>query len=164
MTAISGPRDTAGDLEKNAIDETSKEPTNAQEKASGWPMVTQNGPLAAYLARKEEIDGAITRVLMRGSYILGKEVAEFEREFAAYVGVAHAIGVANGTEALEIALRACGIGSGDSVITVSHTAVATVAAIDLAGAIPVLVDVHPQTYTMDPNFLEDAVRQHGHGG
>jgi dTDP-4-amino-4,6-dideoxygalactose transaminase len=126
-------------------------------------VVTQSGPLAAYLARKEEIDLAITRVLMRGSYILGEEVTALETEFAAYVGATYAIGVASGTDALEIALRACRIGPGDAVITVSHTAVATVAAIELVGAIPVLVDVDPQTYTMDPNCLEEAVRKHSAG-
>ena len=73
--------------------------------------------------------------------------------FADFVGVAHAIGVASGTDAIEMALRACGIGSGDLVFTVSHTAVATVAAIERAGATPVLVDVEPGTYTMAPREL-----------
>src|SRR6266849_4795168 len=96
--------------------------------------VPQCSPRANYLARKEEIDAAIAKVLDGGSYILGQEVAAFEKDFAAYIGVAHAVGVASATDALQLALRASGVGSGDCVITVSHTAVATVAAIELAGA------------------------------
>ena len=114
---------------------------------------------ASYLAHKDEIDAAFARVLASGWYILGREVAAFEQEFAAYLGVGHAIGVASGTDALQLALRALGIGPGDAVITVSHTAVATVAAIELAGAMPVLVDVDPATYTVDPNSLETAIKE-----
>ena len=117
-------------------------------------------PKANYLVHKEEIDQAIHRVLDSGWYILGQEVAAFEQEFAHYLGVGHAIGVASGTDALEIALRACGVGMGDAVITVSHTVVATVAAIELVGATPVLVDIDPQTFTLDPNRLEEAISQH----
>ena len=120
-------------------------------------------PKASYLAHKDEIDEAIHRVLDSGWYILGQEVAGFEKEFAAYIGVGNAIGVASGTDALEIALRSCGIGPGDGVITVSHTAVATVAAVELAGAIPILVDIDPCTYSMDPNRLEDTIKQQGAG-
>lgn len=119
--------------------------------------VPQNDPKAGYLAHQAEIDSAIQRVLNSGWYILGREVESFEQEFAAYIGVHHAIGVASGTDALELSLQACGVGPGDLVFTVSHTAVATVAAIDLAGATPVLVDIDPVTYTMDPNCLEDAL-------
>ena len=100
--------------------------------------VLQANPHASYLAYQQEIDEAIHRVVNSGWYILGKEVSTFEEEFAAFIGVPHAIGVGNGTDALELALRACGIGAGDEVITVSHTAVATVAAIELVGATPVL--------------------------
>jgi dTDP-4-amino-4,6-dideoxygalactose transaminase len=96
-------------------------------------------------------------VLNSGWYILGSEVEAFEQEFSAYIGIAHGIGTANGTDALELALRACGIGAGDLVFTVSHTAVATVAAIELVGATPVLVDIDPTTYTLDPNSLEKAL-------
>lgn len=120
-------------------------------------------PKASYLAHKDEIDEAIHRVLDSGWYILGQEVTGFEKEFAAYIGVGNAIGVASGTDALELALRSCGIGPGDGVITVSHTAVATVAAVELAGAIPILVDIDPCTYTMDPNRLEDTIKQQGAG-
>jgi dTDP-4-amino-4,6-dideoxygalactose transaminase len=113
---------------------------------------------AGYLAHKAEIDGALHRVLDSGWYILGEEVAAFEAEFAAYVGVAHGIGVANGTDALSLALRACNVGPGDVVFTVSHTAVATVAAIESIGALAVLVDIDPVTYTLDPNALEAAIQ------
>ena len=119
--------------------------------------VPQTDPKAGYLAHQAEIDSAIQRVLNSGWYILGPEVEAFEQEFAAYIGVHHAIGVANGTDALELSLRACGVEPGDLVFTVSHTAVATVAAIELAGATPVLVDIDPVTYTMDPNCLEAAL-------
>lgn len=119
--------------------------------------VPQTDPKAGYLAHQADIDAAIQRVLNSGWYILGREVESFEQEFAAYIGVHHAVGVASGTDALELSLRACGVGPGDLVFTVSHTAVATVAAIELAGATPVLVDIDPVTYTMDPNCLEDAL-------
>ncbi|MEG3989218.1 DegT/DnrJ/EryC1/StrS family aminotransferase [Microcoleus sp. S28C3] len=122
-------------------------------------VIFQSNPKANYQAHKAEIDAAIHRVLDSGWYILGREVEAFEQEFAAYISASHCIGVANGTDALEIALRACGIGSGDAVITVSHTAVATVAAIELTGAMPVLVDVDPVTFTMEPNYLEEAIAQ-----
>jgi dTDP-4-amino-4,6-dideoxygalactose transaminase len=114
-------------------------------------------PHAGYLAHRAEIDAAIRGVLESGRYILGPEVMAFEQEFAAYLGVAHAVGVGSGTEALHLALRACGIGPGDEVITVAHTAVATVAAIELAGATPVLVDIDARTYTLDPGRLEAAI-------
>jgi len=114
-------------------------------------------PKAQYLAHKQEIDDAVRRVLESGWYILGDEVRAFEEEFAAYLGVSHSVAVGNGTEALHLALVACGIGHGDEVVTVSHTAVATVAAIELAGARPVFVDIDPATYNMDPDLLEKGI-------
>lgn len=119
--------------------------------------IPQANPKANYEAHRQEIDAAIRRVLESGWYILGKEVAAFECEFAAYCGVEYAIGVGSGTEALHLALKALGVGPGGEVITVSHTAVATVSAIELAGARPVLVDVHPESYTMAPGALEGAL-------
>jgi dTDP-3-amino-3,4,6-trideoxy-alpha-D-glucose transaminase len=104
-----------------------------------------------------DIDAAVRRVLDSGWYILGGEVEAFEAEFAAYHGVRHAVGVANGTDAIELALRAAGVGVGDEVITVAHTAVATVCAIERAGAKPVLADIDPQTYTLDPAAAEAAI-------
>jgi dTDP-4-amino-4,6-dideoxygalactose transaminase len=111
-------------------------------------------PRASYLAQREEIEGAIRSVLDSECHILGSEVSAFESEFARYLGAAHAVGVANGTDAIELALRACELGRGAQVITVSHTAVATVAAIERAGAEPVLVDIDPATFTMGIENLE----------
>src|SRR3990172_3207123 len=119
--------------------------------------VSSANPLASYLVHKDEVDAAIARVLSRGRYILGEEVAAFEQEFARYIGVQFGIGVGSGTEALHLAMRACAIGSGDEVITVAHTSVATVAAIELCGAMPVLVDIDPQSFTIDPNRIESAI-------
>ena len=118
--------------------------------------IPQTSPLANYLAHREEIDQAIQRTLESGQYILGNEVASFENEFASYVGVSQAVGVSSGTAALYLALRACDIGPGDLVLTVSHTAVATVAAIELTGASPLFVDIDPATFTMDVERLDDA--------
>lgn len=112
-------------------------------------------PVQAMLAR--ELGAAAQRVLESGWYILGPELQAFEAEFAAYHGVQHAVGVASGTDAIELALRALGIGSGDEVITVAHTAVATVCAIERSGATPVLVDVDEVTYTMDPAAAAAAI-------
>jgi dTDP-4-amino-4,6-dideoxygalactose transaminase len=120
-------------------------------------MILCGNPRQQYLARKSEIDAAIARVLDKGWYILGDEVRAFENEFAAYVGVRHGVGVGNGTDALHLALAACEIGAGDEVVTVSHTAVATVAAIEMAGATPVLVDIDPVFFTLDPEKLVAAI-------
>ncbi len=117
-------------------------------------------PHANYLAHRTAIDDAIRRVLDSGWYILGSEVEAFEREFAAFLGAERVVSVANGTDALELALRAGGVGAGDVVITVSHTAVATVAAIERAGASPVLVDIEPETFTLDPARLEATIKTH----
>jgi dTDP-4-amino-4,6-dideoxygalactose transaminase len=116
-------------------------------------------PIAEYRAYKGEIDAAIQRVLESGHYILGDEVNAFEKEFATAIGATHAVGVANGTDALVLAMRALGIGAGHTVITVSLTAVATVAAIELAGAEPLLVDVAPATCTLDPGKLETTLHE-----
>ena len=126
--------------------------------------IPQTDPRAGYLERSAAIDAAIARVLAGGQYILGREVEAFEAAFAAWLGLAHGIGVGNGTDALELALRACGIGAGDLVFTVSHTAVATVAAIERAGAIPVLVDIEPGGFTMDPAALARRLRHRRRAG
>jgi dTDP-4-amino-4,6-dideoxygalactose transaminase len=120
-------------------------------------MILCSNPQAQYLAHKDDIDAAISRVLNKGWYILGEESQAFEAEFASYIGTAHAIGVGSGTEALQIALEACRIGRGDEVITVAHTAVATVSAIESVGATPVLVDIASDSYTLDPSRLEAAI-------
>ncbi len=116
-------------------------------------------PIAEYRAHESEILAAMKRVGDSGYYILGPEVDAFENEFATAIGAAHAVGVANGTDALVLALRALGIGAGDTVITVSHTAVATVMAIELAGAEPLLVDIEPKSFTLDVNKLADTLNQ-----
>ncbi|MBE2213867.1 MAG: DegT/DnrJ/EryC1/StrS family aminotransferase [Opitutaceae bacterium] len=115
-------------------------------------------PHAAYLAQREAIDAAIRRVLDSGWYILGREVESFEREFAAWLGAAHGIGVANGTDAVELALRSIGVGPGDEVIAPAHTATATIAAIEHAGAVPVLVDIEAETFGLDPEKVQATVR------
>ena len=105
----------------------------------------------------DELEAAVQRVLRSGWYILGPELEAFEQAFAAYHGAAHAVGVANGTDAIELALRALRIGPGDEVITVAHTAVATVCAVERTGATPVLVDIDEATYTLDPAAAAAAV-------
>jgi dTDP-4-amino-4,6-dideoxygalactose transaminase len=117
-------------------------------------MIFCSSPLAQYKKHKAEINTVIQKVLDEGRYVLGEETKEFELEFAQFIGVRNGIGVGSGTEALHAALVACGVGPGDEVITVSHTAVATVAAIELAGAEPVFVDIEPDYYTLDPDKLE----------
>ena len=110
-----------------------------------------------YREVKPEIDRLIASVLERGAYISGPEVTAFEEWFATYCGVTHAIGVSSGTTALELALRALSIGPGDEVITVSHTFIASVAAISAVGATPVLIDVDARTGNMDPARLASAI-------
>jgi len=120
-------------------------------------MILCSNPKAQYLAHKDAIDAAVRRVFESGLYILGQEVAAFEAEYTTYQGVGHCVAVGSGTEALHIALRALGIGRGDEVITVAHTAVATVSAIEMAGATPVFADIDPAHYTLDPSKLEGLI-------
>jgi len=120
-------------------------------------MILCSNPKAQYESHKAEIDEAVRRVLDKGRYIFGEEVSAFEREFAAYIGVSHGIGVGSGTEALHVALKACGVGPDDEVITVSHTAVATVSAIDLVGARPVFVDINPDYCCINPALIEQKI-------
>ena len=112
---------------------------------------------AQYAMIKDEIAGAISHVLASGQFALGPEVRAFEEEFAAYCGADFAVGVNSGTSALHLALRAAGIGPGDEVITVAYTFVATIAAILATGARPVLVDIDPASFTIDPGLIEDAI-------
>jgi dTDP-4-amino-4,6-dideoxygalactose transaminase len=120
-------------------------------------MVPFNDLKPRYDARWELHEAAASRVFRRGWYVLGPELEAFEHEFAAYHGGGHAAGVANGTDAIELALRAAGVGPGDEVITVAHTAVATVCAVERSGAKAVLVDVDPRTYTIDPAAVRAAI-------
>jgi dTDP-4-amino-4,6-dideoxygalactose transaminase len=107
-----------------------------------------------YQAHQAELDAAIREVLEASWFVLGRQGAAFEAEFAAYCGAREAVGVGSGTEALHLALLACGIGRGDEVITVPNTAVPTVCAIDFAGATPVFADIDPVTFTINPDELE----------
>ena len=106
---------------------------------------------------KDRIDAGIQRVLSHGQYILGPEVAELEEKLAAFVGAKYCISVANGTDALQIAQMAFGIGPGDEVITPGFTYIATAETVALLGAKPVYVDVDPRTYNLDPTLLEAAI-------
>lgn len=106
---------------------------------------------------KGQIDAGIQRVLAHGQYILGPEVAELEEKLALFVGVKHCITCANGTDALQIALMAIGVGPGDEVITPGFTYIATAETVALLGAKPVYVDIDPRTYNLDPGLLEAAI-------
>lgn len=112
---------------------------------------------AQYAQIESDVEHALKRVLQQTSFILGEEVSLFEEEFAAYCGVDCAVGVDSGTSALELLLRAYGIGPGDEVITVANTFIATTLAISYVGARPVLVDADPQTYTIDVTAIESAI-------
>jgi dTDP-4-amino-4,6-dideoxygalactose transaminase len=121
--------------------------------------IPQADPRASYLARRTAIGRAISRVLKGGRYILGAEVAGFEREFASYIGQGHGVGVASGTDALVLGLKALDLPPGSYVATVSHTAVATVAAIELAGLKPLLLDIERDCMTLDPKALSRALEK-----
>jgi dTDP-4-amino-4,6-dideoxygalactose transaminase len=112
-----------------------------------------------YLQLKDEIDAAVAGVLDSTLFILGPKVSQLEAEVARYHGAAHAVGVANGTDALLLALRALGIGAGDEVITTPFTFIATAEVVALLSAVPVFVDVDPKTFNMDPTLIEKAVTE-----
>jgi dTDP-4-amino-4,6-dideoxygalactose transaminase len=112
---------------------------------------------AQYQRLQPQIDTAVHRVLESGQYILGEEVKAFEKEFAYFCNSAHAVAVANGTEALQLVLLGCGVQRGEEVITSTFTAVATIAAIEAAGARPVLVDIDPDTYCLDSELVQAAI-------
>jgi dTDP-4-amino-4,6-dideoxygalactose transaminase len=126
------------------------------------PLLTAD-PKSGFLAHAEEIRSAIETVLTSGHYILGPQVSAFEREFAEYHGdpSVQAVGVANGTDALELALRAVGVEAGDTVVTVANTVSATAAAIQQIGARPLFVEIDPDTMLMSPDALDAAVSGHG---
>jgi dTDP-4-amino-4,6-dideoxygalactose transaminase len=110
-------------------------------------------------AVRHELDAAVAAVLDSGRFVGGEPVERFEREFAEWVGAAHATGVASGTDAVELALRALGVGPGDEVITVANTCIPTIAGIEGTGATPVLVDADPESMTIDPGLLAAAVTE-----
>jgi dTDP-4-amino-4,6-dideoxygalactose transaminase len=109
---------------------------------------------AQYASLKEEIDGAVKRVIENAQFIGGPELEAFEQEIGAFCGAAFAVGVANGTEALQLALLACGVKPGDEVITPPFTFIATAEAITQCGAVPVFCDIDPLTYNLDPGLIE----------
>lgn len=109
---------------------------------------------AQYNSIKDELDTAIHRVVQSGQFILGSEVKAFEDEMAAYCGTKYAVGVASGTDALQLALLACGIKAGDEVITTPFTFIATAESIAKCGATPIFVDIDPKTYNIDPSKIE----------
>ncbi|MBI5183242.1 MAG: DegT/DnrJ/EryC1/StrS family aminotransferase [Nitrospinae bacterium] len=110
-----------------------------------------------YISIEKEIDSAIKRVIEKGHFILGPEVSILEEEVASYIGIDFGVGVANGTDALHLALLACNIGAGDEVITTPFTFIATCEAISYCGARPVFVDIDPRTYTIDVDRIEEKV-------
>ena len=112
---------------------------------------------AAYLEIKSEIDAAVARVLDGGMYVGGDEVAAFEAEWAQFCDASHAVGVANGLDALTLALRALEIGPGDEVVVPSNTYIATWLAVSAVGARPVPVEPDPATHTIDPARIEAAI-------
>lgn len=112
---------------------------------------------AQYQTIRDEVQAAVSGVLERADFILGEDVRRFEEEFARFCGVAHAVGVSSGTEAIRLAVEACGIGDGYEVITPANTYVGTAEGIAQAGATPVLVDVLPATYHLDPASVERAI-------
>jgi len=123
--------------------------------------MTQSVPLVdltvQYESIRPEIDAAIQSVIARTAFIMGPDVREFEKHFAEHCTSAHAVGVASGTAALELTLRACNIGAGDEVITSAHTFIATAEAISAVGAHPVFVEIDPRTYNIDPDAVAAAI-------
>lgn len=115
---------------------------------------------AAYRELKEAIDDAVARVSASGWYIGGPEVESFEAEWASYCGADHCVGVGNGLDALQLALRAMDVGPGDEVILASNSYIATVLAVSLVGATPVLIEPDPFTYNLDPQRIEVALTEH----
>jgi len=120
-------------------------------------MIPFNNFKRHYLNLKPGIDNAVKEVMESGWFILGEKGVEFENAFSTFCGVKYGIGVASGTNALQLALLACGVEEGDEVITVANTAIPTVSAITSAQANPVLIDIAPTTYTMDPGEIEKVI-------
>ena len=120
-------------------------------------MIFFSSPCLQYLERKEDIAKSLEIFFKKGNYILGSEVTNFEKSFANYCQAKYGVGVNSGTDAILLALKSLDIGIGDEVITTSHTAIATVAAIISSGAKPVLVDINPESYNMDKLSLVEAI-------
>lgn len=124
-----------------------------------FDSIPVSNPLESYSSNRDAINSALLDTINSGLYINGPQLSKFEQEFAEYLGVKKVVGVGNGTEALYLAIRSLGFGEGDHIITVANTAVATVAAIEMANAIPVLVDISSDDGLMDPGSLIQAVNE-----
>src|SRR4051812_46889774 len=131
-----------------------RETRNTQHATRPIPL---NDTRPQYEAIGAEVRAAMDRVLDKSWFILGEEVAAFEREFAAFCGVEHCVGVSNGTDAIHIACSALGLGPGDEVILPTHTATFSALGVSMAGARPRLVDVEPDTGNLDPAQVEAAI-------
>ena len=114
-------------------------------------------PKSEYIFLKKKIDRKIEKVLNSNSYILSKEVDNFEKKFSKYLNVKYSVGVSNGTDAIVLALQACNIKEGDEVITTSHTAFATIAAIVDVGATPVFIDIKEEDFTIDVSMVQNKI-------
>ncbi len=120
-------------------------------------MILVSNPIEQFKSHKKNIVDSIKKTLDSGIYILGQNVSKFEKNFAKYIGTKYAVGVANGTDGIELALRSLDIGVGDEVITVSHTAMATISAIVSTGAKPVFVDIEDEFFGIDHNLICRAI-------
>lgn len=134
-------------LHSNVVSEVTQPPIPAEDLTRQYERIGS------------EIRAAVERALPRGRYVLGPELEAFEQAYAEFCGTRYAIGVSNGTDALHLALAACGIGPGDEVITVPNTYIATAFAITYVGALPVFVDVQPDTCNLNPALLEEAITE-----
>ena len=120
-------------------------------------MIFFANPKSEYIYLKKKIDSRIKKVLESNSYILGKEVENFEKNFSKYLGMKYSVGVSSGTDAIILALQSIDIKRGDEVITTSHTAFATIAAIVDVGAIPVFIDIKEDNFTIDVSKIEKKI-------
>lgn len=140
-----------------SLQEAIAAPSAIAVSAQALPPIPVGDLARAYARLKSEIDEAVGRVLQSGWYILGREVAAFESAFAAYLGVNHAVGVGNGTDAIALGLRALGVQPGDEVITSPLSAAFSALAISQIGAVPAFADIDPRRMTLDPDAIEATV-------
>jgi dTDP-4-amino-4,6-dideoxygalactose transaminase len=124
-----------------------------------YKMILFANPKSEYIFLKKKIDTKIKKILNSNSYILGEEVKNFEKKFSKYLGIKYTVGVSNGTDAIILALEAINIKKGDEVITTSHTAFATIAAIVNVGAIPVFIDIKEDDFTIDTSKIEKNINK-----
>ena len=124
-----------------------------------YKMILFANPKSEYIFLKKKIDTKIKKILNSNSYILGEEVKNFEKKFSKYLGIKYTVGVSNGTDSIILALEAINIKKGDEVITTSHTAFATIAAIVNVGAIPVFIDIKEDDFTIDTSKIEKNINK-----